>query len=69
MSRPIIRVHNSETNEVIDREMTVEEFNTWQETVNQLNSSKKEEELKNNARANILKQLGITEEQAKILLS
>jgi len=26
MSRPMMRVHNTKTDEVIDREMTVEEF-------------------------------------------
>jgi len=30
MSRPIIRVHNTETDEVIDREMTLAEFKIYE---------------------------------------
>lgn len=30
MSKPIIRIHNVETNEIIDREMTNQEFEIWQ---------------------------------------
>jgi len=31
MTRPLIRIHNAETNEVIDREMNDEEFAKYQE--------------------------------------
>ena len=31
MSNPIIRIHNSETDEVIDREMTDAEYTAWLE--------------------------------------
>ena len=31
MSNPIIRIHNSQTNEVIDREMTDDEYTAWLE--------------------------------------
>ncbi len=30
MTKPIIRIHNTQTNEVIDREMTDAEFADWQ---------------------------------------
>jgi hypothetical protein len=30
MSNPLIRIHNLETDEVVDREMTDEEFAQWQ---------------------------------------
>ena len=30
MSRPMIRIHNTETNEIIDREMTAAEFKIYQ---------------------------------------
>jgi hypothetical protein len=32
MTKPIIRIHNIETNEVIDREMTDDEFAQYQAT-------------------------------------
>lgn len=31
MSMPLIRIHNTETGEVIDREMTAEEYAVWLE--------------------------------------
>ncbi len=30
MTRPMVRIHNVDTNEVIDREMNDEEFAQWQ---------------------------------------
>ena len=30
MTKPIVRIHNAETNEVIDREMTNAEFDAYQ---------------------------------------
>ena len=30
MSRPMVRIHNIETNEIIDREMNDEEFAQWE---------------------------------------
>ena len=31
MSNPMIRIHNSQTNEIIDREMTDDEYTAWLE--------------------------------------
>ena len=69
MSRPIIRIHNIETNEVIDREMTAAEFKIYEaeQVANAL--AQAEAEAKATAKAELLEQLGITEEQAKLLLS
>ena len=68
MKKPIIRVHNVETNEVIDREMTDEEFAKWE--IDKLNTEaqKAELEAKAAARQSILNRLGITAEEAKLLL-
>jgi hypothetical protein len=30
MTRPTVRIHNAETNEIIDRPMTDDEFNQWE---------------------------------------
>ena len=69
MSRPIIRIHNSATNEVIDREMNDQEFSEWQ--ANKAAKEQKAEELAQVAiaKAALLEKLGITEEEAKLLLS
>lgn len=67
-SRPIITIHNMETNEITDREMNDAEFNIWQEE----QIAKTNEEIQNQARAvarqTILDRLGLSEEEAKLLL-
>jgi hypothetical protein len=69
MTRPIVRIHNAETNEIIDREMNDTEFAQYE--IDQANAvvEKTEAEAKATAKAALLAQLGITEEQAKLLLS
>jgi hypothetical protein len=69
MSKPIIRIHNTETNEVIDREMTDAEFKQYEANQAAEITSQAEAEVKATAKAALLTQLGITEEQAKLLLS
>jgi hypothetical protein len=68
MSNPIIRIHDLATNIVTDREMTDEEFAQYEadQAANAL--AKAEAEAKATARAALLAQLGITEEQARLLL-
>ncbi len=65
----MIRIHNTETNEVIDREMTNAEYAIWQADIELQNEAKAKDEAKATAKAALLTQLGITEEQAKLLLS
>jgi hypothetical protein len=67
-TRPIVRIHDLETNEVIDREMNDAEFTQWQ--ADQLAHAEAEaaEAQKAADKAALLAQLGITEEQAKLLL-
>ena len=69
MSKPTIRIHNTETDEVIDREMTVAEFAQYEADQAAQTAAKAETEAKATAKAALLAQLGITEEQAKLLLS
>jgi hypothetical protein len=69
MSNPIIRIHNVETDEVIDREMTDAEFAQYEIDQAKFAAQKAEAETKAQAKAALLAQLGITEEQAKLLLS
>jgi hypothetical protein len=69
MSRPIIRIHNIETNEVIDREMTAEEFAQYEADQAAQAEAQAEAEAKAAQRQALLSRLGITEEQAKLLLS
>ena len=69
MSRPMVTIHNLETDEVITREMNDEEFAEHQEKIAQYEAKKAEEIARANAKAELLAQLGITEEQARLLFS
>ena len=69
MSKPMIRIHNIETNEVIDREMNDQEFAAFEADQAIQATAQAEAEAKATAKAALLEQLGITEEQAKLLLS
>ena len=69
MTKPMIRIHNQQTNEIIDREMTDEEFAQYEIEQAKYQADKAEAEAKAQAKAALLAQLGITEEQAKLLLS
>ena len=69
MTKPTITVHNVETNEVIDREMTNAEFAQYETDQTYFATQKTEIVAKAIAKSALLTQLGITEEQAKLLLS
>ena len=69
MSRPIIRIHNTETDEVIDREMTVAEFKIYEADQKANLIKQAEAEAKTTQRQAILDRLGLTSEEAALLLS
>jgi len=69
MSNPIIRVHNTEIDQVIDREMTEEEYFAYQEMISAAATAKLEKEQNAIAKAALLERLGITAEEAKLLLA
>lgn len=67
-TRPMVRIHNLETEEIIDREMNDEEFAQYE--IDQIAEAAKSAAAAQKAadKAALLTQLGITEEQAKLLL-
>ena len=69
MSRPIIRIHNVETDEMIDREMNDIEFAQYQANQAAQATAQAEAEAKETAKAALLNKLGITAEEAVLLLS
>jgi hypothetical protein len=69
MTRPTVRIHDLSTNEVIDREMNDAEFAQYEADQAAQAVVQAEAEAKATAKAALLAQLGITEEQAKLLLS
>jgi AmiR/NasT family two-component response regulator len=65
----LIKIHNIETGEIIEREMNTEELAQWE--ADNTDAKAKAEALKEiaTAKAALLEKLGITEEEAKLLLS
>ena len=68
MTRPIVRIYQG-NGEFIDREMNDAELAQYEIDQAAHIARKAEEEAKATAKAALLAQLGITEEQAKLLLS
>jgi len=69
MTKPMIRIHDLATDEVIDREMNNAEFAVYEAEQAAQATAQAEAEAKATAKAALLAQLGITEEQARLLLN
>jgi hypothetical protein len=68
MANPMIRIHNAETNVIVDREMTAAEYADYLEQQNNRQSEIDAQAAKIEAKAALLERLGITEDEAKLLL-
>jgi ribosome-binding ATPase YchF (GTP1/OBG family) len=68
MTKPIILIHDVETNETVEREMNAKEFTQYQ--ADQIAASARiEAEIQKAAdKAALLEKLGITEDEARLLL-
>jgi len=69
MNKPMIRFHNTETNEIIDREMNDDEFAQWQKDKAEAEARIEAEVQAATAKAALLDRLGINEAEARLLLS
>ena len=69
MNKPIIRIHDISTNEIIDRQMNDEEFAVYTKEQEANALAQAEEAKQATAKAALLEKLGITEAEAKLLLS
>jgi hypothetical protein len=69
MTKPMIRIHNTETDEVIDREMNDIEFAQHQVDINEAEAKEAQAQAKAEAKAELLERLGITADEAKLLLA
>lgn len=67
--KPQVKIVNAETGEEIIRDATAEEIAQMELDAADAAARKAEAEAKAQAKAQLLAQLGITEEQAKLLLS
>ena len=68
-TRPIIRIHNTETDEIIDREMNDAELAQYDAEQAKQTAKEAEATAKAEAKAALLDRLGITAEEAKLLLA
>lgn len=64
----LIKIHNIETGEVFEREMTEEELAQQAKDISEAQKTRAEAQAKAEAKAALLERLGITEEEAKLLL-
>jgi len=69
MGNPTVRIHNSETDEVIDRDMNEAEFAQWRADKVKTEAESNAAKLLINQKAALLNKLGITADEAKLLLS
>lgn len=69
MTRPMIRIHNVESNEIIDREMNDAEFAQYQKDSVNFEAEKLARQEAAVKRQALLDKLGITADEAKLLLS
>ena len=68
MANPIIRIHNIETDEIIDREMTDDEFDKFKANQAKQLKQQAEAEAKATAREAIADRLGLTADELQVLL-
>jgi len=69
MTNPMIRIHNTETDEVIDREMTADELKQHNKDLADHAKATADHEAAADAKAALLAKLGITADEAALLLA
>jgi len=67
-TRPTIRIHNIEIDEIIDREMNDVEFAQYQADQTERATAQAEAEAKATAKATILDRIGLTADELKTIL-
>lgn len=68
LTKPIIRIHNIETDEIIDREMTDAEYDQYQIDQADYEARKVEAEAKAAEKQAILNRIGLTADELKMIL-
>jgi hypothetical protein len=68
MTNPTIRIHNMETDEIIDREMNLAELAQYKKDQSDGQALKAAESIEAAAKADLLTRLGITAAEADLLL-
>lgn len=68
MTKPNVLIHNTETNEIIERPMTKEEFDAYKAKQELDDAKAAEADAKAIEKAALLDRLGLTADEAKLLL-
>jgi hypothetical protein len=68
MKRPLISIHDLETGEIGNREMNDEEFSRYEKEMAALHAEETAKTTDAAAKAALLEKLGISEDEAKLLL-
>lgn len=72
MANPTVRIHDIATNEIVDREMSDEEYATYSAAIAAQIAGNADAELQAEAKANdklaLLERLGLTEDELKTIL-
>lgn len=69
MTKPMVRIHNTATDEVLDREMTDAEFKVYEAEQTAMAKADAEIQAKATAKAELLKRMGLTADEAALLLA
>ena len=67
-TRPMVRIHDTSTNEIIDRQMNDDEFAKFEADKVKRLTQQAEAEANASARQAVLDRLGLTAEEAQLLL-
>jgi gamma-glutamyl phosphate reductase len=68
MTKPMIKLVNAETGEEVVREMNAEELKQWDKDIAEAQAAKAEAASKAEAKQAVLDRLGLTTEEAALLL-
>lgn len=69
MTKPTIKIHNIETDEIVEREMTDTEYAELEKYNDEIQKSKAEQAAKAKTRQAVLDKLGLTPDEVAALLS
>lgn len=69
MTKPIVKIVNAETGDELEREMNAAEIKQFEKDKAEFESALAEAQRKAEAKAALLERLGITEDEAKLLLA
>jgi len=68
MTKPMVRIHDAQTDQIVDREMTTVEFKQYEKDQKETLNRKAEADAKALAKQVILDRIGLTADELKTIL-